>query len=120
MKVAAYRIDLQSSHQSSSTFERHERLEVWGGGAGAPTPRGRGLGVATTPSAAGAEPGRALATGALQISTAGRAALAADSPEIGAAEAATVEALEDPAENDPQLALLIRMIEFLTWSRCGV
>ena len=114
MKVAAYRIDLQSSHQSSSTFERHERLEVWGGGAGAPTPRGRGLGVATTPSAAGAEPGRALATGALQISTAGRAALAADSPEIGAAEAASVEALEDPAENDPQLALLIRMIEFLT------
>ncbi|CAM5425157.1 hypothetical protein [Thauera sp.] len=87
MKIAAFDIELQSAHRFSQSTEVRERLAVW----------------RDAPEATGAQSGR----GAVQISAAGQAALTAD--------AATVEqAMEDVIDRDPRLAVLVRMIEFLT------
>ncbi|MCK6408778.1 MAG: hypothetical protein L6Q70_06270 [Thauera sp.] len=90
MKVAAFSVELQSSHRFAQSLETSERLEVWRG-----TPDSR--------SAAGAQ------RPAVEISAAGQSALAAES------EPAAMDALaEDAVDSDPRLAILIRMIEFLT------
>lgn len=91
MKIAAFNIELQSSHRFSQTLETSERLEFWRDAPAGP--------------AAGGQSGR----GAVQISAAAQAALSAE------AEAGAVDPVaEDPIDRDPRLAMLVRMIEFLT------
>ena len=91
MKVAAFSVELQSSHRFSQSLETRERLEVWRG----------------TPDAGPAAAG--VPRPAVEISAAAQSALATES------ETAAVDALADDAvEDDPRLAMLIRMIEFLT------
>lgn len=89
MKIAAFSVELQSSHRFTQALETSERLEVW----------------CDTPAAGAANPAPAAA----QISAAGRTALAA---EAGSAAAAPVG--DDAIDRDPRLAVLVRMIEFLT------
>lgn len=91
MKIASFSVELQSSRQFSQSFEARERLEVWRGNAALP------------------EAGRA----GVDISTAGRAVQLADAVAADA-QAAEAISLDDAVENDPKLAMLIRMIEFLT------
>lgn len=87
MKIAASSVDLQSSHRFTQALETSERLEVWHDAPAAANP----------------------APAAAQISAAGRTALAAE------AGSATVDSIgEDAIERDPRLAVLVRMIEFLT------
>jgi hypothetical protein len=91
MKVAAFSVELQSSHRFAQSLETSERLEVWRG----------------TPDSGSAGAGAQRL--AVEISAAGQSALAAES------EPAAVDALaEDAVDSDPRLAMLIRMIEFLT------
>jgi hypothetical protein len=95
MKVAAFSVELQSSHYRAQSLEVSERLEVW---RDAPSP-------AVSRGAAAGD--GAQRQGLVQISPAGQIALATD--------AATVEAVaEDEIDRDPRLAMLVRMIEFLT------
>lgn len=89
MKIAAFSIDLQSSHHFSQSLQLSERLELWRDAPGA--------------GAAAEAPGR----GAVQISAAAQEALAAES-------AAVEPTIEDELDRDPRLAMLVRMIEFLT------
>lgn len=86
MRIASSSIELQSSHVATSSFETSERLEAW---RDAPQARSR-------------------SRDAVDISDAGRAAQEAD------ASAAAADAAEAAARSDPRLAMLIRMIEFLT------
>lgn len=88
MKIAAFSIDLQATHQFSQSLEIGERLAVW-----RDPPR----------DAAAAAPGRS----AVQISAAAQEAIAAES-------AAAQQTTEDEIDRDPRLAMLVRMIEFLT------
>ena len=67
MKVAAFNIELQSSHRFSQSLETSERLEFWRDAPAA--------------AASGAQPGR----GAVQISAAAQAALSAEA-EAGAVD----------------------------------
>ncbi len=91
MKIAAFSVELQSSHRFAQSLETSERLETWRG-----TP---GAGAATA----------SVQRPAVEISPAGQNALAAES------EAAAVDALaEEAVDDDPRLAMLIRMIELLT------
>ena len=86
MKIASSSIELQSSYVATATLEVTERLEVWRDAPGArPVPRD-----------------------AVAISDAGRAAQEAD------ASAAAEDTGDAAARSDPRLAMLIRMIEFLT------
>lgn len=91
MKVAAFSVELQSSHRFAQSLETSERLEVWRGTRDA------------VPVTAGAQ------RPAVEISAAGQGALAAEN-----ASAAVDAVAEDSVEDDPRLAMLIRMIEFLT------
>jgi hypothetical protein len=91
VKIAAFNIELQSSHRFSQALETSECLEFWRDAPGA--------------AAGGAQSGR----GAVQISAAGQAALSAEA-EAGAVD----QVAEDPIDRDPRLAMLVRMIEFLT------
>ncbi|MBN8442465.1 MAG: hypothetical protein J0M28_12325 [Thauera sp.] len=86
MKIASSSIELQSSHVATTSLEISERLEVW----------------RDAPQA------RFPARDAVAISDAGRAAQEAD------ASAAAEDAGDAAARSDPRLAMLIRMIEFLT------
>ena len=91
MKVAAFSVELQSSHRFAQSLETRERHEVWRG----------------TPDAGPATAGAPRP--AVEISAAGQGALAAENA------VATVDAVaEDAVEDDPRLAMLIRRIEFLT------
>ncbi|MDX9884634.1 hypothetical protein [Thauera sp.] len=95
MKVAAFSVELQSSHYRAQSLEVSERLDVWRDASSAAGSRGA------------TEHEGAQQQGRVQISPAGQIALAS--------EAATVEAIaEDEIDSDPRLAMLVRMIEFLT------
>lgn len=90
MKIAAYSIDLQSSHRFTRSLEVSERLESWRDAPGTGTAAaGRGL---------------------VLISAAGQDALAAESASVESA-------VDDEIERDPRLAMLVRMLEFLTGER---
>lgn len=91
MKVAASSIELQSSRQFTQSFEMNARLESWRDGAGA------------------ADGGR----GQVRISDAALAAQQADA-STRESQAAAAADLDETADNDPRLSMLIRMIEFLT------
>jgi len=91
VKIAAFNIELQSSHRFSQALETSERLEFWRDAPGA--------------AAGGVQSGG----GAVQISAAAQAALSAEA-EAGAVD----QVAEDPVDSDPRLAMLVRMIEFLT------
>ncbi len=91
MKIASFNVELQSSRQFSQSFETSERLEVWRGDAALPEVRQDGV----------------------NISAAGRAAQLADAATAGT-RAADSASLDDAAEHDPKLSMLIRMIELLT------
>ena len=91
MKVAAFSVELQSSHRFAQSLETRERHEVWRGTRDA------------VPVTAGAQ------RPAVEISAAGQGALVAEN-----ASAAVDAVAEDSVEDDPRLAMLIRMIEFLT------
>ena len=91
MKIAAFSVELQSSHRFAQSLETSQRLEVW-----------RDVPDAGPASARAQRP-------AVEISAAAQSALAAES------EPAAVDAVaDDVVDDDPRLAMLIRMIEFLT------
>lgn len=87
VRISAFNVELQSTHQRAQSLETSERLAVWRDPPGAP---------------AGSQSGAAV-----QLSAAGQAAVAA---EAGAVD----RAAEDAIDRDPRLAMLVRMIEFLT------
>lgn len=91
MKVTASSVELQSSHRFAQSLETRERLEVWRG------TRDSGSAAASTQPPV------------VALSAAGQNALAAES-----ATAAVDAVAEEAVEDDPRLAMLIRMIEFLT------
>ncbi|AVZ78736.1 hypothetical protein C3497_04185 [Zoogloeaceae bacteirum Par-f-2] len=87
MKIAAASLQMQAEHLSSMRFESFERLTAW---------------VGERPTGARAEP--APATAQVQLSAQALAAQAAE---------ATQDA-DEADQHDPQLQLLVRMIEYFT------
>jgi hypothetical protein len=116
MKVDSFSVELRSTHQFTSTLAVTERLEIWRDGAASASD---GRGIARGPVDRADLPGQGgsggVARGPVHISTAARAALAADAApaETGAAD----DPVADPDTDDPRLSLLIRMVELLTGER---
>jgi len=109
MKIAQYRIDMDSQHAYSREVSRTETLRVWVGDQPPDS---------NAPAGNGSTPADSVR---VAISDAARQAVAAASeqspalaPEDGAGQVAAVDSAHDHAVSDPRLRLLIRIVEALT------
>ena len=109
MKIAAFNVELQSSRQFTQSFEVRERLELWRNST--PSPGRAEENISDAARRAQRADGAAAKA---QLFALQGGAMQADPSLADQAQATAGAELDDAVDNDPQLSMLIRMIEVLT------
>ena len=109
MKIAAFNVELQSSRQFTQSFEVRERLELWRDST--PSPGRAEVNISDAARRAQRADGAAAKA---QLFALQGGAMQADPSLADQAQATAGAELDDAVDNDPQLSMLIRLIEVLT------